>query len=125
MPQAFGSAVISAQSQTPEGVVANPAQPAFNEGSACLVNAEFFDTTGAALVPTVLQYRIDDVCSGAVILSWTTVTPAPSLQVIVTAAQNALITNSRGWETHQVTFQVTDGLGDIAEPFTLFDITEI
>lgn len=118
----FGSATVFAQSQTPEGTVANPAQPAFIVGSVCLVIAEFYDTTGAALIPSALQYRIDDVVSGAEILGWTTLESAATVQVIVTSAQNALITNSREWETHQVTFQVTDGLGDIAEPFTLFDI---
>lgn len=124
MPQQFGSATLYAQSQTPEGSVpgANPAKPAFLVGSACLVNAAFFDTTGAPLIPAALAYRIDDVCSGEQILGWTTLAPAPSLQVIVTAAQNAMVSNSQSHEDHQVTFKVTDGLGNIAEPYTKFSL---
>ena len=62
MPQQYGSAKVWAQSQTPEGVVpgANPAQSSFLAGSACLINASFFDTTGAPMQPNALSYRVDD-----------------------------------------------------------------
>lgn len=110
MAQTFGYAVIEAQSQTPEGIVsgANPAQPAFLESSACLVSANFFDTTGAPLVPNALQYRIDDVATGDQILGWTTITAGSAVSVLVTSAQNALVSNSRTHETHQVLLSITD-----------------
>lgn len=128
MAQTFGYAVIEAESQTPEGVVsgANPAQPAFLEGSACLVNANFFDTTGAPLVPNALQYRIDDIATGDQILGWTTVMSGSSVSVLVTSAQNALISTSRNHETHQVLFAITDPSGN--GPFyarCLFDLLSV
>lgn len=128
MAQVFCYAVIEAESQTPEGVVsgANPAQPAFLEGSACLVNANFFDTTGAPLVPNALQYRIDDVATGDQILGWTTITAGSSVSVLVTSAQNALVSTSRNHETHQVLFSITDPSNN--GPFyarCLFDLLRI
>lgn len=128
MAQVFGSCTISAQSQTPQGIVsgANPAQPAFLEYDACLVNASFVDTLGNALVPATLQYRIDDTVSGTQILTWTTIAPASSVQIVVTSAQNALISNSACHETHQVLVKLTDPAGN--GPFyarCLFDLLRI
>lgn len=129
MAQEFGSCTILAQSQTPEGIVsgANPAQPAFLEFSACLVNASFVDTTGAALVPATLEYRIDDIVSGQQVLTWTPVTPiASSIQIVVTSTQNALVSNSLCHETHQVLLKITDPAGN--GPFyarCLFDLLRI
>jgi hypothetical protein len=109
-----------AQAQTPEGCVpgANPAQPMFFAGSACYVNASFFDTTGNPLIPSALQYRIDDLIevnginTGVQILDWTSITPAATVQILVTSAQNELISNSRNSETHQVLFEITDPAGN-------------
>lgn len=132
MAQQFGYATAQAQSQTPAGTVAgaNPVQPAFLEGSACLVTASFFDTTGSPLVPLALSYRIDDVASGAQILGWTAVTVGSAISILVTSAQNALISNSSfgclNHETHQVLFSVTDPSNN--GPFyarCLFDLLRI
>jgi hypothetical protein len=128
LTQEFGYATVYAQSQTPEGTVAgaNPAQPAFFAGSACFVNAAFFDTTNAPLIPTTLQYQIIDVASGTQILNWTTVTPAASVQVVVSSTQNAMISNSRSSETHEVLFSIVDPSNE--GPFyasCLFDLISI
>lgn len=128
MAQQFGYATAQAQSQTPAGTVAgaNPVQPAFLEGSACLITASFFDTTGSPLVPLALSYRIDDVASGAQILGWTTVAVGSAISILVTSAQNALISNSLNHETHQVLFSVTDPSNN--GPFyarCLFDLLRI
>src|SRR6185312_124103 len=114
MAQEYGSSTISAQSQTPEGLVAgaNPAQPAFLEYSACFVNASFVDSTSAPMAPRYLQYRIDDVTSGNQILPWTSLNPAASLQIAITSAQNALISGTRSHETHQVLLKITDASGN-------------
>src|SRR6185437_6826685 len=128
MAQEYGSATISAQSQTPEGLVAgaNPAQPAFLEYSACFVNASFVDSTNAPLAPHLLQYRIDDITSGEQILPWTSLTPASSLQIAITSAQNALISGTRSHETHQVLLAIMDPSGN--GPFyarCLYDLISI
>lgn len=128
MAQEYGSTTISAQSQSPEGLVAgaNPAQPAFLEFSACFVNASFVDSTGASMAPQALQYRIDDIASGDQILAWTSLTPAASVQIAITSAQNALISATRSHETHQVLLAITDPAGN--GPFyarCLFDLISI
>lgn len=123
-----GTATVYALSQTPEGIVpgANPAQPAFLEGSACYVNAAFFDQTGNPLTPAALSYRIDDLLSGEQILDWTTITPEATVQVLVTGEQNEMVSFSRPAETHQILFSITDPAGN--EPFyarALFDLIRI
>lgn len=128
MAQQFGYATVQAQSQTPQGIVsgANPAQPAFLEGSACFVIASFFDTTGAPLVPSALSYRIDDEASGTQILGWTTVTVGSTVSILVTPLQNALVVTGRSHETHQVLFSITDSSGN--GPFyrqCLFDLLDV
>jgi hypothetical protein len=125
---------VYALAQVPEGVVsgANPARPAFFAGSACYVEAQFYDQTGNPLTPLALQYRIDDFIeigglnTGVQILDWTTLTPAQSLQVLVTGTQNAMISSSLNVETHQVLFSITDQAGNA--PFyarCLFDLLRI
>ena len=82
-------------------------------GSACYVNASFFDETGAAMVPEALSYRIDDLASGTQILDWTSIgTPAATVQVLITGAQNNLVSSLAIREEHQVLFQITDTEGN-------------
>jgi hypothetical protein len=89
----------------------NPPQEV-SEGSSCVVAAAFTDSTGAALIPASITYRIDDLDSGAVILGATAVTPAASVSITVTAAQNALLSDTLACEQHQLTLTATDGNGD-------------
>lgn len=122
MSQVFGSASLIALAQN--GI--QSAEPAFFAGSACVIQGSFYDNTGAVMVPATLQYRIDDECSGAQILSWTSVTPQSPWQVEVTAIQNAMISLSRRWEKHQVLVQFTDPSGN--GPFwlrCLFDLLRV
>lgn len=108
--QQFGYATVLAQSQTPEGQIeANPAQPSFAAGSACTVLASFFDNTGAAMVPSVLAYQIMDVLTGEIILEQTTIeNPQSVQQILVTAEQNEIISNSSNSETHELVLFITD-----------------
>lgn len=126
MAQQFGYAVLRAQSQTAEGLIpaAAPAQPSFLAGSECFITASFFDNTGAPMVPQALTYQINDVATGATILAPTAVSdPMAVQQVAITAAQNAMVSNSQNHETHEVIFAITDQNGQ--GPFLarcLFDI---
>ena len=117
----FGYAEVVAVSQTGiQGV-----RSAYIEGSACLIDAEFFDSAGELFVPSGLRYRIDDVKSGAVILNWTPITPASSLQVTLSAGENAMISLSRKHETHQVLFEITDGQSQVNHARVLFDLYRV
>lgn len=113
MSQVYGYTNLVAQSQTAEGVSgANPAEPAFFAGAACMVNASFFDGTGGTMIPAALAYRIDDETSGATILDWTTLSPASIVSIEISAAQNEMVSNSLDQERHIVTVQLTDPSGD-------------
>lgn len=126
MSQQFGYAKIEAQAQSAEGAIpgANPVRPSFLAGSACVIRAAFFDNTGAPMAPTVLAYDISDVATGSVILASTPIANPLAVQpVIVTAAQNAMVSNSQPSETHEAVFAITDQNGN--GPFKarcLFDV---
>jgi hypothetical protein len=109
LSQQYGYATINVASQVGVPV----AETGLIAGSACYINAAFFDQTGAPMVPTALRYRLDDVTSTAVILNWTGIVPSATPQVIVKAAQNAIISSSSEFEAHQVTFQFQDAAGNV------------
>lgn len=118
MAQQFGYATLLARAQSPQGLVpgANPVVPCFLAGSACVIQASFFDDQGQAMVPQALSYQIIDVATGAVVLGMTVLPNPLSVQpVIVTAAQNAMVSNSQPSETHEAIFSITDRNG--AGPF--------
>jgi hypothetical protein len=117
VPQFFyRNTVVVAISQT--GIQGDAST--FLENSACLVTASFFDTNGNPYVPSQVQYEINDITTGAQILSLTPLPVGTSVEVVVTSAQNSLISFTRHWEAHQIAFQVTDGLGDIFYARTIF-----
>jgi hypothetical protein len=68
------------------------------------VTASFTDENGLPLTPISARYRVDDVASGTVVVPWTTLTPtSPSVPIVVTAAQNAIINPALSVETRVVT----------------------
>lgn len=103
MATAFGYAQILALSQT--GLQA--AESAYLEGSACQLQASWFDTEGNAYQPLALSYRLDEIESLQQILGWTSIDPATVNLVTVTSAQNIMINATRESETHQALFQIT------------------
>lgn len=93
----------------------NSTEPVFGEGSTCIVTASFFAaSTGAPFTPASITYRVDDINSGAPIVASTSVTPAPSVSITVTGAQNALLSALRCVEEHQLTVTVEDSYGNVA-----------
>src|ERR1017187_5186715 len=90
----------------------NLAEPV-GEGSACVVGASFTNSAGAAFTPTSITYRVDNIDSGANIVPSTSVTPAASVSIKVTGAQNALLSTLLACEEHRLTLTVTDGSGNV------------
>lgn len=97
-------------------IALNVAEPVFGEGTACAVTASFTAAaTGAPFTPASIKYRIDDINSGASIVPATPVTPpAASVSIVVTGAQNALLSALRALEEHQLTVEVADSNGNTA-----------
>lgn len=77
------------------------------EGSHAWLQASFFGKTGIAEVPTAIEYRIDDVASGAQIRDDTSVTPGSVVEITLTDVDNALVDPTRKVEAHRVTFMLT------------------
>lgn len=99
--------LIEAVAQLPFKV----AESSFIEQSACLINTTYLSLAGTPFVPASIQYRIDDVTSGANIVPLTSLDLSTGNQVIVTAAQNAMISNSLPFEQHEFSVFVVDGTG--------------
>jgi hypothetical protein len=70
----------------------------------------------AAVVPTSLRYRIDDLVQGCAVLDWTAVTPALPANILVTAAQNTARSNYLR-ERRQVIVEASDSDGPIREVY--------
>lgn len=115
----FGYAQVIAVSQSN----LQPARSAFLAGSACVVQASFFDTTDAPLTPSMVTYTLLDVLSGEVLVTPTTVTPATVVSIPVTAAQNAMISLTRQHEAKRMVLTMTDVTGASYEAEVEYDIT--
>jgi len=100
-----------------------------NERSTKYVSAAFFDKDGVAAVPSTVAYRIDCATTGTAVLASTSVTPAASVEVEITPAQNAIIVAANARETKIVTFTATyTGGGEIRAEYkylvrNLFGVT--
>jgi hypothetical protein len=116
---AFGWGTVAMS--TPNGLPVT--QAAYPQNSSCYATLSLFDTTGAPYSgASVLAYRIDDRTGGNDILSWTPIPVIATVnKVTITSPQNALVSNTRTWETHQITFQITDS-GNVFYVASQFDI---
>jgi hypothetical protein len=92
------------------------------ELSSCFVTATYYSTSGALFTPASVAYRVDDVHSAVNLVPWTAVVPSTSNTILITSMQNAMVSDSRRFETHQVLFQIVDSFGDIFYAAALFDL---
>ena len=78
------------------------------EGSSFIAQANFRDgETGTA--PTTADYRIDCVTTGKNIKGWTSLTPAASIDITITATDNALQDQGLKIEKRQITVSADRG----------------
>lgn len=99
--------------------------PTVNEKSTSYVTATFKDKAGAAQTPSTVTYRIDCLTTGAVILSDTSLTPASSIEITITATQNAMQLAGNLRETRRVTVRATYGVGDSINDQYDYDILNL
>jgi hypothetical protein len=66
-----------------------------NESSAMTVRARFFNESGDLVTPTTARYLIRDVDNDRVVRDWTSITPAPTVDIQVTATDNELYESRR------------------------------
>ena len=79
------------------------------EGSSFNVTAYFRDSSNAAEAPTTSKYRIDCLSTGKELLDWTTLTPAVSNSIAITATYNAIQNSSNTTEKKQITVAANPG----------------
>lgn len=81
------------------------------ELSSTVITVQFRNrATQAAVVPTTVKYRIDDLNNGVVVSDWTSVTPASSVSITVTPTQNQIYNDYNGKESRQFTVKTDDTL---------------
>lgn len=97
--------------------------PRVNEGEAFRVTLRPLSADLAATTPTTMRYRLDDLNQGTAILDWTTLTPATSVNVVISSAQNA-IRNGMCVERRQLVFEASDADGPIRRTLD-YDIADI
>jgi len=78
------------------------------EGSS--FSATAFGRNGAtAEAPTTAKYRVDCITTGKVLTDWTTLTPAASMAIAITATHNAIQDQSNRREKKQLTVSANHG----------------
>jgi hypothetical protein len=109
--------------------LAQPGQamgPRINEGEALRVTIRALNSNLGATTPLTMRYRIQDVDQNSTLLDWTTLTPATSVDVTITGAQNS-IRNGRSLEHRQILAEASDIDGVIRKTlnYTVADIEGI
>jgi len=83
-----------------------------NEKNSCLQPVSFYDDAGVAVVPTSATYRIDDLASGTEITGTTVISAlAASVDISITAAENAMQSQNNSHEVRIITVEWTYGAG--------------
>lgn len=80
-----------------------------NEGSFYELEATFRNSDWVATLPSSLRYRIDCETTNTVIRDWTSLTPALTVTITVTAGENRIIGNGNTTERRALTIQADHG----------------
>lgn len=78
------------------------------EGSSFTATA-YFRNADAAEAPTTAKFRLDCLTTGKVLQDWTTLTPAASISISITATHNAIQNQSNRFEKKQLTVSSNHG----------------
>lgn len=83
-----------------------------NESSAMTVRARFFNESGSLVAPTTARYLVRDISNDRLVRDWTSLSPAATIDISITASDNDLYTNARRsnrFERRVVTVQADAG----------------
>ena len=89
------------------------------EKSTAYLTVSFYDKAGALNVPNTITYRIDDVASGLQVRADTSIgTVASSVEITLTATDNAILNANNRSERRRVTVTASYGVADqVADEF--------
>jgi hypothetical protein len=76
------------------------------EKSLVRATVKFYDPDWVAIIPNTARYRIDCETNCQTVLDWTTLTPAASMQIVISAAYNAIINCRNKQEIKVLTVEV-------------------
>ena len=96
-----------------------------NEGSTAYLTVSFLDKNGTASAPSSVSYRIDCLTSGAAIKGDTSVTAGASVEITLSAADNALQSQTRARERRRVTVTGTYGASDAVRDQYDYDVVNL
>lgn len=82
------------------------------EGAIHKLHVHALNSDLAQTTPTSARYRIDNLTDGTTIKDWTTLTPSTSMDVLISAADNAL-TSGCSRERRQVVIEASDSDGAV------------
>jgi hypothetical protein len=83
-----------------------------NEDTTAYLTVAFLDKDGAQEAPSSLTYRIDCLTNGQEVKGDTALTPGGSVEITLSAADNAIISQTNGVETRVVTVEASYGASD-------------
>ena len=86
-----------------------------NEKSPLFMTMVFKDELGAALVPTTVEWRLDDKTNGTEVVAWTSIaSPASTMTFTIPPDNNAIEDETNVSETQIFGIRVDDGLASEA-----------
>lgn len=83
-----------------------------NEGTTAYLTASFTDKAGAAAAPSTLAYSLHCLTTGAILRNDVALTPGNSVEITLSAVDNAIQTSSNRRETKRVTVKAGYGAGE-------------
>lgn len=83
-----------------------------NEGTTAYVTATFRDKAGTLAQPSTVTYRIDCISNRQQVRDDTSATPGTSVEITLTAADNAVIDSTKPRELRRVTVTGSYGAAD-------------
>lgn len=97
-----------------------------NAGKSITLELTHLDKDKALVVPTTLEYRIDDITNQRTVLDWTTVSsPSSTNSIVITAVQNAKFNLNQRKELRQITTKATDSTGAIDPEEFYYNLVQI
>lgn len=96
------------------------------EKSTAYLTISFYDKSGALNVPNTITYRIDDVASGLQVRADTAIgAVASSVEINLTAADNAILNTTNRNEQRRVTVVATYGVSDQVTDEYLYEVVSL
>ena len=97
-----------------------------NAGSAVTVGWNSRDANLDAVDLASARYRIDNLTDSLVIQGWTAIdTPAAKGEITIPASKNAMSREYRDRELRQVTFELTDGDGNVTQQLRYYTLCAV